>query len=789
MKASINWLKEYVDCDWPVEKVAEAYTQAGLEVEETEIFNPPVDKIVVGEIKKADKHPNADKLQVCEVDTGAELLQIICGATNARVGIKVAVACIGAKLGADFEIKQAKLRGVESFGMLCSKEELSLEEKSEGIWELPLEAEIGSSIRSHLGEADAILNFELTSNRADCFSIKGLAQELSAITGSYFNHKEHKKFVDKTGNVKVQVENKSDCPRYSARIIRNIKVKPSPDWLARRLSQHGIRPINNIVDITNYVLLEYGQPMHAFNLDKVQDEEIHVRKAKTGESLLSLDGSKLELSTEDLVIADSAKPLALAGVMGGEESGVQEDCTNILLESAAFNPVTVRRNSRRYKIFSESSTRFEKGTDIENTIQALNYAVELVIDLAGGEISSGVKDVQQVREKANSIPLHFKKLETKLGVKVPLKSINEIFHNLGFDIIYSDNEKIQIKAPSFRKDLKYEWDLIEEVARLYGYDNIPVAIPSISHSDYSVAAFNPKDLHLSLCGLGYDEMVNFSFVEGTILERCGINAETLVKISNPISSDFANLRDSTLLGLLKNLKRRKDQHSSGRNRLYEIGNCFFHQGKNYTQELCLGIIGTAEMLPPHWSHNENQYDFYQLKGDLEALFAMLNRPLDYKEKAYELFSPAASADLHSQGQTVGRIGRLSGKMAKAFDLEKKPVFFAEIYLDTLFQRPPKKIRFEEMSSLPSVYRDLNLITDKGIDLKQLIKSMMQHSKDLKNIEIIDVYRGDKIDEQKQSVVFSLEFSNREQTLSKEVIDPVIDAILNTLAEKFNVHLR
>ncbi|HMB00453.1 MAG TPA: phenylalanine--tRNA ligase subunit beta, partial [Spirochaetota bacterium] len=511
MLASYNWLKEYCESKLDPDTMAAKFTAAGLEVTSVTPVNQPVAELYIGIIDKIEKHPNADKLSLVSVTTGRKQYSVVCGAPNIQEKQKILLAAPGAVLPGNFKIKKTKIRGVASSGMICSREELGLEEKSSGIWVLPEKAQLSDSPAQYIGQPDYIFDIDLTSNRGDCLSIIGIARELSAITGNYLSYKEPKKYPNRTGNINIKVTAPEKCPRYTARLVRNVRISASPEWLRRRLYLHNIRPINNVVDITNLVLLEYGQPLHAFDYNKINGKKINVRTADKGESIKTLDEQEHTLDNEDLVICDARRPIALAGIMGGENTGIDNNTSDILIESAWFDPLTIRKTSKKHKISSDSSIRFEKGVDISKVTDALNYCAGLIRQLAGGEIVSSVKDIYPQKHTRREIILKYSKINRYLGCSLDKNEIINILTRLDFKIKHNDKEQVQLLAPLSRHDVVYEWDVIEEIGRIYGYNKLPEKLPYISNSTMQIEAQAENSFQEAAAGLGYNQCINFSF--------------------------------------------------------------------------------------------------------------------------------------------------------------------------------------------------------------------------------------------------------------------------------------
>lgn len=791
MLASYNWLCEYTEYKKPADVLARELTALGLEVGFMNHVGKPIDHLAIGQILEIVKHPDASKLNVTKVQIEKEILQIVCGANNIAVGQKIIAALPGAILPGNFEIKPTSIRGVESFGMICSKSELGMEKESDGIWVLPENTKLSINPNELIGEEDWILDVELTANRADCMNILGIAQEVSLLTGKRICFKEPLQHLDKTGFVEIQVEDKVGCPLYTARLIKNVQVKKSPDWMIRRLERHGIRSINNIVDITNYVLIEYGQPLHAFDYDLLEGKKIIVRRANKGETLQTLDENiKLDLTEEDLVICDSTKPVCLAGVMGGTNSCVSEKTTTILLESALFNPISVRRTSKRHKIMSDSSLRFEKGINPERVKSALNYAVELIVEYANGEIASGIKAIQNGKIEKKDISFRYNYLEKKLGVSIEKTKVNQYFSDLGFELKATGSEVVNVIVPPRRHDINYEWDLVEEVARLYGYNNIPETIPYISNSNLSIES-NFEKKHIDIArNLGYNQAINFSFIDKSFSKFTETLEENIIKISNPLSSDFEHMRTSLIYGLVKNMKYNLEHFSNEGNKYFEIGNVFAIEKESYSEIKSIAFCGTGGFEKKDWINAGRSFDFYDLSGDIEEYlnfngFKMIEI-LPYECKTY---SPIACAQICVNKTKVGTMGLLSREILNHFGLSDQDIYYAELNLQALSELKIKPIKFKEPSPYPSVYRDIAFVIEKNEAIAPYLQTIAKVSPLITGVTVSNVYVGEKVAEHQKSVVFSIAFMSRDKTLQSNEIDALINEVITTIGQKHQAKLR
>ena len=792
MLASYNWLKEHVNIKQDAHTLARQLTLAGLEVSNVQPIYSPIENCVIGRIKSIAPHPNADRLKLTKVDVGSQLLDIVCGANNIQTGQYVPVAKIGCTLPSGLTIKSSKIRGEHSAGMICSQEELGLEQSSDGVWILSDNLRIGHPISSIFPKADFILDFNITSNRSDCMHIIGLAKEIAALNNCYFSKKEYNPFSNKTGNIKIELKEPSKCGHYSARLIKGIKIKASPAWLSNRLEAHGIRSINNVVDITNYILLEYGQPLHAFSLERLKDQMIIIRNAKNGELFTTLDNRELTLTQDDLVIADCEKAVALAGVIGGNNSGIHNQTTEILLECAHFDPQYVRSTSRRHNIETDSSIRFGRQVDISSIHDIINYATGLIIELAGGEVSSSLKEVHNLKVKAKEIHFRFNRVEKDLGLKIEKTKINKIFQQLGFQLTQIDDEKIKVTIPLWRNDLEHEWDLVEEIARIYGYNNIPGSLPSIANSDPTLDVDQQLHLRKKVQGLGYDQVINLSFVENRFLEINNLLRGDEVKINNPVTVDIAYLRSSLLFGLLSNLKLNIGQHLKESVKIYEIGHIFSKDESGeqmYTEHNALGLLGFGQVELPNWCRAEESYNYYHLAQDIrELLDPNQCRELWFKQRANPIFSKRASASIQFKGKEIGMLGCLKPSILQSLGIKAKEIFYAEINWDLLSQRQDKNV-FKSFSPYPSVYRDFAIVAPRDLDTNAVMQSILKFNAYIQKVHLMDIYMGEKVANGKMSVVYNIEYQSFEHTLTKEAIDKIEQHLSKYIVKTFAVNLR
>ena len=790
MRFSEKWLREWVNPSLSTDELVAQVTMAGLEVDGVEPAAGEFSGVVVAEIVSAEPHPDASKLQLCNVDAGeAEPLQIVCGAANARVGIKVPCAKIGAVLPGDFKIKRAKLRGVESFGMLCAMQELGLEENSDGLMELPLDAPVGADIREYLALNDQIIEVDLTPNRGDCLGIAGLAREVGVLNKAEVTAVSCGEVTQSiTDTFPVEIQAKQQCPRYMGRIIKGVDLsKPTPIWMVERLRRSGIRSIDPVVDVTNYVLLELGQPMHAFDLNRLQGG-ICVRLADAGEKLTLLDGQEIELTNDSLVIADKEKPLALAGVMGGEHSGVNADTQDLFLESAFFDPIAIAGKARSYGLHTDSSHRFERGVDFELQRNAMERATALLVDIVGGDVGPIIEELSTEQlPHLPSIQLRRDRINRVLGCDIPDMEVEDIMGRLGMDIV-STESGWHIVPPSYRFDIRIEVDLIEELGRIWGYNNLPTSLPVLE-------AFAPKreESHVSVSSLkqvlvdrDYQEVITYSFVDKKYIELL-TPAQQSVSLANPISSDMSEMRTTLWAGLLKTLSHNinRQQH---RVRLFETGLAFLPGSELQQENRMAGLIygGSSE---ESWFGKTQPVDFYDLKGDVEALLQLTGGGEKYEFEAaqHEAMHPGQCAAIKSGNKIVGFVGSLHPSVQKTLDIPQK-VFLFELVLSEIQRRSLPQ--FKELSKYPEVRRDFAVIVDDKISSQAILKNVRDSAGSLlTDLVLFDVYQGDNLKAGKKSIAFGITLQDPNRTLQDEDVNPLVEKMISSLKETFNVTLR
>ena len=801
MKFTLNWLKDYIDFDLSPEELSHKLTMAGLEVEDVIYQGKGLENIIAAQITELTPHPDAEKLSLCKVTDAENDYDIVCGATNMKAGDKVALAKIGAKLppGPKFEeglkIKKAKIRGEVSEGMLCAENELGLGEESDGIIILPESANVGNAIVDELGINDVIFEVGITPNRPDCLSVIGVAREVAALTGNTVKHPPSKitEEGEEINNIaKVELLDPEKCPRYSCRVIKNVKIGPSPPWLKRRLEASDIRSINNVVDITNFVLLEFGQPLHAFDYDLLEDNKIVVRAAENGETITTLDNIERKLTDSDLLICDGKRPIALAGVMGGANTEVSEITTNVLLESAYFDPTTVRRTSKSTGLRSESSYRFERGIDPNGVTNALNRAAELIRELGGGEIAKGLIDEYPLTIEPAEVKISLDHANKFLGTNINSDELIKIANGLEFENLGSDKNDFTFRIPTFRVDITREIDLIEELARLYGYDKIQTTLPAIrmKSDNVNINKLVQDKFKEVLISTGFNEVINYSFEDHELLSL--INKTQALKILNPLTTESSAMRTSLIPGLLKNAVLNLN-HQEQDLRLFEIGKVYIPiENKELPNEIRkIAATATGTRMPEFWGKKE--FDFFDFKSILEKGFESLmiwDDVVFQDAQEIEFLHPGKSARLVIDDENIGYVGELHPNLSEKLDLSKG-LYILEIDLDKIASlSKEKKKTFKPLPKFPSVRRDIALIIDESIPVGGILEEIGKSGSSLiENAAIFDVYTGDHVEEGKKSVAVSLQLRATDKTLTEEEINKVQEKTLKKLGLALGAELR
>lgn len=811
MNISYNWLKNYLKTDLSAEKIAEILTDIGLEVEEfekIETIRGGLAGVVVGEVLTCVDHPDSDHLHVTTVDVGAgEPLNIVCGAANVRVGLKVLCATIGAVLypmgeTEGFKIKKSKIRGVESFGMLCADDELGIGTDHDGIKELPADAPVGMPAKEYLNvKDDYLIGIGLTPNRIDAASHIGVARDLAAYLAANGQQVELTwpsidGFSIDNHDLKIEVEvaNAKAAPRYAGITVTGCKVAPSPDWLQDSLRAVGINPKNNLVDITNYILFELGQPLHAFDADKIEGGKIVVRTCEEDTPFVTLDGVERKLSAQDLMICNAERPMCIAGVFGGLESGVSDTTTNIFIESAYFNPVWVRKTAKRHGLNTDSSFRFERGIDPDRTVYALKRAAMMFRDLAGGKISSEIIDIYPEPIAPFRFDVSLKRVNALIGKEIPEQTVRSIISALEVEIEAEKDGVLSVVVPAYRVDVQREADLIEDILRIYGYNNIEIPMHVNSTLSYAPKPDKTKIVNMVsdlLTDNGFVEIMSNSLTKGVYYEGLeSYKAENCVRIMNPLSADLNVMRQTLLFNMLEAVQLNVN-HRNGDLKLYEFGNCYYYnaEAKNednslapYSENYRLAIAVTGAAAAQSWNVRAEKSDFYTLRAVVEKLlrrFGLDIYSLKSEKVQTDLFAEALSVQLN--GKELLRMGVVASKIRSKFDL-KQEVYFLEMDFDRLLKASKKhRIAAEELSKFPEVKRDLALLVDKDITFEKLRSiALSTEKKLLKSVSLFDVYEGDKLPEGKKSYALSFVLEDKSQTLT----DKVIDKVMNNLMVQF-----
>lgn len=795
MKFSENWVREWVNPSISTEQLCDQITMLGLEVDGVEKVAGDFTGVVVGEVVECEQHPDADKLRVTKVNVGGDrLLDIVCGAPNCRQGLKVACATEGAVLPGDFKIKKTKLRGQPSEGMLCSFSELGIDVDADGIIELPLDAPVGTNLREYLDLDDKAIEISLTPNRADCLSIAGVAREVGVVNKQVVNQP-HFDAVPSTISDKVQIELNAPeaCPRYLLRVVKNVNVKAqSPIWLQEKLRRCGIRSIDPIVDITNYVLLELGQPMHAFDASKVA-QPVQVRLANNDEELVLLDGTTAKLQPNTLVIADQTGPLAMAGIFGGQASGVDAETTkDVILEAAFFAPLAIAGRARQYGLHTDSSHRFERGVDFTLQRHAMERATALLLEICGGEAGEICEVVsEQYLPKVNEVTLRREKLDSLLGHHIETETVTEIFERLGFAVKYA-NDVWTVTSASWRFDIEIEEDLIEEVARIYGYNSIPNNAP-LAHlrmREHKEADLELSRIKTALVDADYQEAITYSFVDPKVQTLLHSEIEALV-LPNPISVEMSAMRVSLLSGLLGAVLYNQNRQQN-RVRLFETGLRFVPDANaefGIRQEFVLAGVITGTAKSESWTGKAENVDFFDLKGDLESILSLteVGSRVKFVAKAHSALHPGQSASIELDGKEIGFIGTIHPLIAQKLGLNGKAVVF-EILWDAIANR--RVVQAKEISKFPANRRDLALVVADNVPAGDIIEACKQAGGEkLTQVNLFDVYQGIGVASGHKSLAISLTIQDNEKTLEDDEINAVISAVLNEVKQRFNAELR
>ena len=794
MKFSESWLREWVNPSITSDELSAQITMAGLEVDDVEPVAAQFTNVVVGEVVECGQHPDADKLQVTKINVGEdELVDIVCGAKNCRQGLKVAVAKVGAVLPGDFKIKKAKLRGQPSFGMLCSFSELGMADDSDGILELPVDAPIGTCVREYLNLDDVTIDVDLTANRADCLGMKGLAREVGVLTSMAVTQpviEAAPVSIDDTVAIKLSAP--QACPRYLGRVIKGINLNAStPLWMVEKLRRSGIRSIDPVVDVTNYVLIELGHPMHAFDLTKIEGA-IDVRFANKDESLTLLDGNEAKLREDTLLISDANKALAMAGIFGGQDSSVTESTSDIFLESAFFAPIAIAGQARKYGLHTDASHRYERGVDSQLQHQAMERATNLLLAIVGGQAGPVVEAVAQEHlPKHEVIALRRSRIERIIGIKIEDSQISEILTRLGIAITPTE-QGWDCVSPSYRFDINIESDLIEEIARVYGYNNIPNVAPQAT---LSMSAHNEKQLPIRklrdvLVARGFNEAITYSFVDPK-KQQVLFPQLTAKALPHPISADMSVMRVSLWTGLLQAVSNNQ-KRQQGRVRLFETGLRFYPNNQSehgISQDPMIAGVIAGGYSDEHWDIESRAVDFFDLKGDLEALMDLTadSAQFEFKKASLDALHPGQSAEIFLNGQSVGYIGAIHPQHEKALGLNGRTIVF-EITQAALLQR--KLPESSAQSKFPANRRDIALVVRDDVNANDVIKSIQNVGENqLVGINLFDVYRGQGVEDGFKSLAIALTLQDTSRTLEEKEISLVVDKAVKAANDSFDATLR
>ncbi|MCK9619224.1 MAG: phenylalanine--tRNA ligase subunit beta [Methylobacter sp.] len=790
MQISEAWLREYVNPAISTEQLVEQLTMAGLEVDSVAPAAAVFSGVVVGEVVAMEQHPDADRLRVCQVAVGeAEPLQIVCGASNVRVGLRIPAALIGAVLPGDFKIKKSKLRGVESFGMLCSEKELGLAADANGLMELAVDAPVGVDIREYLSLNDNIIEVDLTPNRADCLSVEGIAREVAVLNKMDWSATQvEKSAVSHTNTLTVSVAATDACPRYLGRLIQGVNPKAeTPLWMQERLRRSGVRSLSAIVDVTNYVLIELGQPLHAFDAAKLTGN-IHVRYARINESVSLLNGQTIKLDNETLVIADDKQALALAGVMGGSESAVSDETQDVFLECAFFTPRSIAGKARNYGLHTDSSHRFERGVDPTLQERAIERATQLIIDMAGGSVGAIIEvTTASTLPQRTAVLLRKQRLEKTLGIALADDQVVDIFQRLGMTV-QTQQDSWSVTPPGCRFDIAIEADLIEEIARIVGYNNLPnsslLMRSELGKATEAVLELDrAKDL---LVDRGYQEAITYSFVDEEIQQAIAPD-DDVVRLKNPISADLSVMRTTLWCGLLKAALHNTNRQQN-RVRFFETGLRFVNKDGNMQQQKMLSGLALGSAYSEQWGATSRKVDFFDIKADVQALFSLTGSDVQFFPAKHPALHPGQTAEILSQqGENIGWLGMLHPTLEKQLGFDTQ-VFLFELDQDLLLNKQIPK--FKPLSKYPSVRRDMALIVKEEVAVSEIINCIKSCGiATLQDIVVFDIYRGKGVEEGSKSIALSLILQDFSQTLTDSEIDAIFSGLLETLTTKISAKLR
>jgi len=802
MLVSLKWLKDYVDVDLTAVQLADKLTMAGLEVDEIKTIAPAFSGVAVAKILSVKPHPNADKLSLCDVTDGSATYPIVCGAKNIKAGDIVPLAKVGAVIPGGYAIKSTKLRGQQSDGMLCSESELEIGDDHSGIMQLPQDFTLGMPLEEALNLGDTVLDISITPNRADCLSMIGIAREVAALTGKKlkipdFQVKESSEDFSTLSSVTIL--DPDLCPRYSARMIKDVKIAPSPVWMKTRLEGAGLRAINNVVDVTNFVMLEMGQPLHAFDFRFLEEGRIVVRKSEAGEEFVSLDGKSRILPDRTLLICDGKKPVAIGGIMGGLNSEVKDDTQVVFLESAYFNPSSIRRSSRRLAMPTDAAFRFERGIDPEGVIRALNRAAQLIAETSGGAICKNYIDQYPNKIPAiENIPLRPSRISQVVGATIEAKDVESILESIGMIVKKDGGNQYLVTPPTFRVDITREVDLIEEVVRLYGYDRVPVSLPAVSVAEMDVIPRLALEERLRqlLIGSGFTEIINYSFTSPALADCLGLSQQDerrrFVVIKNPLTEDQSVMRTTLAYGLLETLKKNINNASLNL-KVFEIGRAFIKRTEESElpeeKNVLAGLI-SGKISDDLWGSKVN-VDFYDLKGCLENVFHDLKlTECKYIAETTEPFlHPGQACGIYINGRKIGYLGKVHPEVMNRMDMKSVSYLF-EINIDILDALSVAGVRYKEISRFPAVTRDVAFVVNAAMEADKMLEIVGgQHEDLLENVGIFDIYSGKGLDEGTKSLGLRFSYRASDRTLTDEEINSLHDKIVQNTVQLTGAKIR
>ena len=806
MKVSLSWLNDYVNIKMAPSDLAEALTMVGLEIESVMDRYRYLDTVFVGRIETIEPHPNADKLHLCKVETGQGKISVVCGAPNAEVGMLSPIALPGTEFPEGFILEQSVIRGQTSDGMLCSEGELGLGEDRSGIMRLDPALSVGDRLAAALGLSDTVFEIEITPNRPDCLSVIGVAREIAAIQKDRLTYPDFE-LDDRDDRISrltsIQIEAPKHCPRYVARLLEGIQIKPSPFWLQERLLSVGLRPINNIVDVTNFVLMETGQPLHAFDFDRLSQNRIVVRTASKGETFITLDQKERVLDDEMLMICDGEKPVAIGGVMGGLNSEIENDTTRVLLESAYFNPVSIRRTSKQLGLSTDAAYRFERGIDPGRTIAAANRAAKMMAEVSSGKIIGGLIDEYPLRQSVKSLNLSTQKTNRLLGTRLQRRQIESLLKSIEFTVAQKSTEKnsdtLVVTPPSFRVDISRPEDLMEEVARLYGYNNIPTTFPQMP----ATGRLSTKEIHLRnrarllMNGFGFREAINYSFAHLQSSDHLRLKADDprrqLVNILNPLTEDQAAMRTSLVPGLLQTMHYNVAQQIRNL-RIFEVGKIFIGKApQQLPQEIeMLAGLWTGSRYDASWHGQDTPCDFYDMKGVVERFLDALHiEDLQFShlpENECRYTRPGFSAQILNRQSRLGLVGQVHPQVLANFDLQQQAFLF-ELNFDTLIPLLKDTTAFRSIPKFPAIFRDITIIVDKTLEAQNIISTAVQQSSELvEDVSLLSVFEGTPIAQGKKSVSLRVTYRSPQKTLEDDEVTPIHQSIADRLVQTFNASL-